>query len=415
MPRSIPTPSEVRLSLSADSGAQANPLVKVGDAVKVGQVIGAPSLDGASKDGASIHASVSGTVKSIDTINTFTGEKVVTVTIASDGNQTLWEGCCPPHVTSTAEFLEAVKNSGVAELGGSDVPAAQELAGAARGALDYLLINCIESEPYITSNTRTMIDDARYVRDGIALLQKYLSPKNSTICIEDTNPELVEKMKGLDGVEIRLLPPKHPQGQRTVLVYSVTGRIMLAGSAPQDSGCLVIDCAAVAAIAKYIQTGVPLVSRCVTVDGPAVSNPQNVIAPLGTPVRALFDFCGGLKDGVKKITLGGPMTGIAIPSADIPITKTTSAVLAFAGKDAESPEALPCIKCGRCVKACPLRLLPSSIETAFELKKNDRLQKLKANMCIECGCCQYVCPSKRPLAQVMSLSKKILKQAEEKY
>jgi electron transport complex protein RnfC len=221
-------------------------------------------------------------------------------------------------------------------------------------------------------------------------------------------------MKGLDGVEIRTLPPTYPQGQKNVLLYNVTGRVIPEGEQASDIGCLIINCSTVAVIAKYIQKGIPFVSRCVTVDGPAVNTPKNVIAPIGTPVRELFEFCGGLRDGVEKITLGGPMTGTAIPNVEVPIVKTTNAVIAFLGKRPGSAEISACINCGRCVKMCPMRLLPPFIEKAFELKKTEQLKKFKADMCVECGCCAYVCPSKRPLAQVMSLSKKILQKAEAK-
>jgi len=164
----------------------------------------------------------------------------------------------------------------------------------------------------------------------------------------------------------------------------------------------------VAAIAKYVKTGSPLVSKCVTVDGPAVNSPKNLIAPIGTPVSALFDYCGGFKDEAKKVILGGPMTGTAIPTTDIPIVKTTGAVLAFSGKSARPPEPSACIKCGRCAAVCPMRLIPMYIENAFELKKTEQLQDYTVNRCVECGCCAYSCPAKRPLAQVMTLAKNIL-------
>jgi len=151
---------------------------------------------------------------------------------------------------------------------------------------------------------------------------------------------------------------------------------------------------------------------CVTVGGSAVKTPKNVIAPIGTPVQALFDFCGGLKDDVKKIILGDPMTGVAIPNTDIPITKDTNAVFAFSAKEAETPEAQVCIKCGRCVTACPVRLMPPYIENAFELKKPELLQKYNVALCIECGRCAYACPAKRPLLQVLTLSKKMLSNKE---
>jgi electron transport complex protein RnfC len=191
-------------------------------------------------------------------------------------------------------------------------------------------------------------------------------------------------------------------------VYNVTGRIVPEGGRLPDVGCVVINCTTTATFAKYIKTGQPLVTKCVTVDGSAVKNPKNLIAPIGTPVRELFEYCGGLKDDVKKITLGGPMMGAAIPNLDLPIVKITNAALAFSGKDAEPPEPTPCIKCGRCVSKCPMSLMPPFIENAFELKKPELLKKFKVNMCAECACCAYSCPAKRPLVQVMTLAKNML-------
>ena len=218
-----------------------------------------------------------------------------------------------------------------------------------------------------------------------------------------------ELCAGTDGVEVRVLPSLYPQGERKVLVYNVTGRIVPEGARLPDVGCVVINCTTVATFAKYIKTGIPLVSKCVTVDGSAVKTPKNVIAPIGTPVHFLFEYSGGLKDDVKKIILGGAMMGAAIPNTDVPIVKVTNAALAFSAKDAEQPEATACIKCGRCVSRCPMSLMPPNIENAFELNKPELLKELKVNMCVECGCCAFTCPAKRQLVQVMTLSKKKLR------
>jgi electron transport complex protein RnfC len=207
------------------------------------------------------------------------------------------------------------------------------------------------------------------------------------------------------------LPSLYPQGERKVLVYNVTGRIVPEGGRLPDIGCIVVNCTTVAVFAKYIKTGNPLVSRVVTVDGSAVKNPRNLIVPIGTPVRNLLEFCGGLlsegklKSGIKKITLGGPMMGFAIPNIDIPTVKITSAIIAYSEKDAVPAEPSPCIKCGRCIVKCPMKLMPLNIENAFELKKCEDLKKFKVNMCAECGCCAYTCPSKRHLVQVMTQAK----------
>jgi len=407
-PELIPVSAEVILPMAMHAGTPANPVVAVGDYVQVGQLIG----EAAGSVSSPVHASVSGTVKSIDHLDSITGEKAVSITITSDGKQTPWEGITPPQVTNVTEFIEAVKNSGVVGLGGAGYPTAPKLTLKDYSKLDYILVNGAECEPYITSDTRTMIDAAEYVWEGVLLMKEYLHPKNIIICIEDNKPEPIKKMRelsaGVEGVSVRVLPSQYPQGERKVLVYNVTGRIVPEGGRLPDVGCIVVNCTTVATFAKYIKTGIPLVAKCVTVDGSAVKTPKNVIAPIGTPVRCLFDYCGGLKDDVKKVTLGGPMMGVAIPDLDIPIVKITNAVLALSAKDAEPPEPTACIKCGRCISACPMNLMPPHIENAFELKKTELLKQFKVNMCAECSCCAFTCPAKRPLAQVLILAKNVL-------
>jgi electron transport complex protein RnfC len=259
-----------------------------------------------------------------------------------------------------------------------------------------------------------MIDRAEYVWQGALLLKKYLEPKKILICIESNKPDAIYKLKylssGNNDVGVHVLPSSYPQGERKVQVYNVTGRIVPEGGRLTDVGCLVLNCTTVAVFAEYIATGMPLVAKCVTVDGSAVKDRKNVIAPIGTPIRELFDFCGGLKDDVKKIIMGGPMMGTAVPSLEMPVIKTTNSVLALSAADAETPEATSCIKCGRCISKCPMNLMPSFIESAFELKNVDLLRQHKVNMCAECSCCAYLCPAKRPLAQVMTLAKKMLKE-----
>jgi electron transport complex protein RnfC len=413
-PQAIPVPLEVKLPMSMHSGTPANPVVAVGDYVKVGQIVG----EAVGFVSSPVHASVSGIVKSIDTLDSITGEKAVTVTITSDGKQTPWEGIIPPQVTNLGEFLEAVRNSGVVGLGGAGYPTAPKFTLKESVKLDYILVNGAECEPYITSDTRAMVDETGYIWDGVLLMKQYLKPKNIIICIEDNKPEPIKKLKalceGMEDISVRVLPSLYPQGERKVLVYNVTGRIVPEGGRLPDVGCIVVNCTTVATFAKYIKTGLPLVSKCITVDGSAVKEPKNIIAPIGTPVRDIFNFCGGLlsegklKDDVKKVTLGGPMMGVAIPNIDIPIVKITNAVIAFSEKDSEPPEPAACIKCGRCINKCPMSLMPPYIENAFELKKPELLKKFKVNMCAECACCAFTCPAKRPLVQVMTLAKNIL-------
>jgi electron transport complex protein RnfC len=408
IPEYLPVPREVMIPMSMHIGAPAKPVVKAGDTVKVGQLIGEASGFVSSP----IYASVSGTVKSIEDFETAAGQRTPAVIITSDGAQSPYEGIKPPVVTNTQEFIDAVRNSGVVGLGGAGFPTAVKLTVKDPNALDYIIVNGAECEPYITSDTRTMIDDAESVWEGVLLLKKYLEAKNLVIGIENNKPEPIKIMGGYaqnaDGVEVRALPSKYPQGGEKVLIYNITGRVVPEGKLPLDAGVIVINCTTLAAIANYIKTGMPLVSKCVTVDGSAVRDPKNIIAPIGTPIGELFEFCGGFQAEAKKIIVGGPMMGVSVPDLSYPVQKNTNGLLALDEKDAALPEETACIRCGRCVSHCPLSLMPLNIETAYHLKKPELLEQYKVNVCMECGCCAYSCPAKRRLVQVMKLSKAML-------
>jgi electron transport complex protein RnfC len=399
--------------MSMHIGAPAKCIVKVGDAVQVGQLIG----EAAGFVSSSIYASVSGKVKSVDETDAVTGYRSVSVTIASDGLQTPYEKLSPPDVHDLPSFLEAVRASGAVGLGGAGFPTVAKLTVKDAGKVDYIIVNGAECEPYITSDTRTMVEDKDYVWNSLKLLKKYLKPAHIVYAIEENKPEPIRLTRELAAnvqpgeeplAEVKVLPSLYPQGGEKMLIYNVTGRIVPEGKLPLDVGAMVINCSTLAIISRYIINGMPLVSRCITVDGSAVKNPKNLAAPIGTPVSALFDYCG-LKKEVRKIIMGGPMMGTAIPNADMPILKNTNAVLAFAEAEALLPAETPCINCGQCIKHCPMGLMPSNLLTAYNLKKPENLAKYKANLCLECGCCAYSCPAKRPITQYMKLAKAMLR------
>ena len=388
-------------------GAPAKPVVKAGDEVKVGQLI----AEAGGFVSSPIHSGVSGKVKKIDEVLQFTGQTCQAIIIESDGLQTPYEGLRAPEVTDFDSFINAVRDSGVVGLGGAGFPTSVKLKVDPE-KVDYICVNGAECEPYITADTRTMLDDSQLLVDGIALLQKYLKPGKVFIGIEDNKPKCIAKLrdlvKGMDGVEVAALPALYPQGGEKVMIHNTTGRIVPEGKLPIDVGCIVINTSTLVTIARYIQTGMPLVEKYVTVDGSAIANPQNVIAPIGTSVKDVVEFTGGFKCEPKKIVLGGPMMGVSVPDVESPVVKNTGAILCFNEKDAAPPPVTPCIKCGRCIAHCPLNLMPANIETAFELKKPEELKTLKVNLCMECGCCAFVCPAKRPLVQVNKLAKGML-------
>ena len=400
----MPPPAVVTIPMSMNIGAPAKPVVKVGDEVKVGQLIAEPGGFVSSP----VYAGVSGKVKKIDDILLFHGGTCQAIVIESDGEQTPFEGLTPPEVTDFSSFIEAVKQSGVVGLGGAGFPTAVKL-NVDPAKVDYICINGAECEPYITADTRTMLDDSDLLVDGIKLLQTYLQPGKIYIGIEDNKPECIKKLKeltrDLKDVEVAALPALYPQGGEKVMIHNLTGRIVPEGKLPIDVGCVVINTSTLATIARYIKTGMPLVEKYVTVDGSAIANPQNVIAPIGASVKDVVEFTGGFKCEPKKIVLGGPMMGVAVPDVESPVVKNTGAILCFNEKDAEPPVTTACIKCGRCIAHCPLNLMPAEIETAYTMKKPEQLKALKVNLCMECGCCAFVCPARRPLVQVNKLAK----------
>lgn len=404
----IAVPKTVYIPMAMHIGAPAVLAVKVGDAVKVGTLIGESGAGLSSP----VYSSVSGTVKKIDEIIAIAGNHVPTVVIESDGEQTIDESISPYEVNTKEAFLEALRKSGIVGLGGAGFPTPIKL-NADNSRVDTLVINGAECEPYITSDTRTMLDGADDVAYGISLICKFLEIDNVVIGIEKNKPQCISSMRkateDMAGVRVMPLPSVYPQGGEKVLAYHTTGRVIPQGKLPLDVGIIVINCTTVAAIAKFIRTGMPLVEKCVTVDGSAVSEPKNLIAPIGTPVGELIKECGGFKEEPRKVLYGGPMMGIALPDLTSPILKQTNAVIFMGEKEATPPPVTPCIKCGACIEACPLSLDPVAISKAYKAGEPDTLERLKVDVCMECGCCSYVCPAKRNIVQRNKMAKSMLR------
>lgn len=407
-PVKMPAPATVTIPMSMHIGAPAKPVVAVGDLVKVGQMI----AEGGGYVSAPIYASVSGKVKKLDQILASNGSYVPAVVIESDGEQTPFEELSPKEVTDRASLVAAIRESGVVGLGGAGFPTSVKL-DADPEKVDYIVLNGAECEPYITSDTRTMIDRADEVWAGVLLLKKIYNPQKVIIGIEKNKPQCIsifEKLvAGESGVEVHALPSMYPQGGEKVLIRQTTGRIVGEGQLPLNVGVVVINVTTLASVMQYINTGMPLVEKCVTVDGGAVANPQNVIVPIGTRMQDVFDFCGGFKCEPKKVLYGGPMMGIAVPSTEQPILKSTNAILAFNEKEAQIPEESTCIRCGRCIAQCPMDLNPTAINSAYNMNKPEKLEELKVNLCMECGSCMFACPAKRQLVHTSKLAKVMLR------
>lgn len=401
----IDTPEKVIIPMVQHIGAPCTPTVKQGDEVKVGQKIG----DSEAYVSAPIHSSVSGTVTRVEPMLYASGKLVMSVEIKTDGKQEVYDGISPPEIKDRDDFLKAVRNSGLVGLGGAGFPTHVKLNPPKDKVIDCLIINGAECEPYITSDYREMIENPSGVIKGIKLVLDYLNIPNAIIGIEDNKPkaiQLLAEMAGSDKrITVKSLRSRYPQGAEKTLIYTVTGRKVPSGKLPADVGCIVLNVNTVSFIASYIETGMPLVQRRVTVDGPVVCQPKNVAAPIGTSLQDLFNFCGGFKSTPYKVLMGGPMMGIAQYSLETSVIKNTNAILAFDRKEGDLPAELACIRCGKCIEACPMNLIPLEMNRLVLANKIEELERYHILDCIECGSCSYSCPSKRHLVQSIRMGK----------
>ena len=421
-PVKIETPKEVILPMNMHSGGEAEPIVTPGDHVYVGQLIAREE----GRFSSPVHATVSGTVAEILTLPTARGKEVKAIRIESDGKMEKDPAMKAPVFEGCDGFLQAVRESGVVGLGGAAFPTWAKLNEATNPdyKVDTVLINAAECEPYITSDHRMMLAHANLIDDGIEYMRKYmneyLGEATYKICIEKNKPDAIEvlKKKFADKpyVVIHELGAIYPQGAKQVMLYNATGRVAIAGKRFPSFGALIINVSTLSKMAEYLNTGMPLVERIVTVDGPAVKKPGNFIAPIGTSIRTLLELTETNLEAVGKVVIGGPMNGNATVSVDSPIVKVSNCILAFDEKTATLPEPSACIRCGRCMEKCPVDINVAGVEAAASIKDEEKraaaLIDTGVRQCVDCGCCSYVCPAHRPLLAMNQDAKWWLKQYE---
>lgn len=403
----MPAPQSVTLLTLMHIGRPATPVVKIGDHVDVGTLVAEQSGFISSP----VYASVSGTVKKITEEIVSSGARVPAITIESDGAMTADASLTAPVVNSKEDFIEALKKSGIVGLGGAGFPTYVKFA--TDKPVDTLVINGAECEPYITSDTRTMIEKAEDILLAIETADKYMNFQKIIIGIEKNKPEAIAKMQELEKknskIEVKVLPSVYPQGGEKVLVYHTTGRVIKLGELPADIGCIVCNVSTLAAIGNYLTTGMPLVERLVTVDGGAVKERKNVLVPVGTAVKDVFEFCGGFTEDPEKVLYGGPMMGITVPDLDVPVLKQTNALLALTAKEAKLPKTTACIHCGTCVNSCPFGIDVISVAKGLQNGDMAMVEKAGIETCMECGCCAFGCPANRPIVQTNKLAKLALR------
>ncbi|MBN2558256.1 MAG: electron transport complex subunit RsxC [Clostridia bacterium] len=410
----MPVPDKVEIPMVHHIGAPCLPLVKKGDEVMVGTKIG----DSEKFVSAPVHSSVSGTVSDVRKILFPNGSYVDSVVIKTDGRQTVDPGIKPPEVNTREDFLKAIRESGLVGLGGAGFPAHVKLNPPKDKKIDYLLINAAECEPYITSDYRETIENSWNVISGINIVMEFLGIENVIIGVEDNKPTTIKILNDIADTDKKItavpLKSKYPQGAEKMLIYALTGRIVPAGGLPMDVGVIVMNVASISFVAKYMKTGMPLVSKRLTVDGAVIREPSNVEVCVGTYIRDLMDFCGGFTEDPYKILMGGPMMGVAQYTLDMPVLKQNNAILAFNKKQSTLPEQTACIRCGRCVRACPMKLMPQQLDIFANSNNTVQLEKFNVSSCIECGTCSYVCPAKRHLVQAIRKGKTLVSMSRQK-
>ena len=411
----LPEPASVSIPLSQHIGAHARAVVRPGDTVRLGQVIGTVEQG----LGCPVHASVSGTVRAIVTRRNAVGTPIQNVVIDNDG-QRLWDESIRARETglseaTTEEIVEVVRQAGISGLGGATFPTYAKIRSAV-GKADRVIVNCAECEPYLTANHRLLLERGEIVISGLEVVMHALGVKTGILAVEDNKPDAIAHLRerlrkreplerGLD-LRVAVMKTKYPQGDERQLVYALTGREIPAGALPADVGCRIVNAETAAAVSRAFWRGLPLVSRIVTVAGDCVRQPKNVRVPLGASVQDLIAFCGGLTQTPKKMITGGPMMGYALWDPETPVVKSTSGILLFsAAYDRINTLHSPCIHCGRCVAHCPMHLMPNYLAQYAMAGDYDRAREMDAMSCVECGTCSYNCPAGVEIVQYIRVAK----------
>lgn len=395
--------------LSQHIGAPAQPIVKKGDHVLTGQKI----AEAGGFVSAPIYASVSGTVKAIEPRRVVTGDNVMSIVIENDGlyEEVDWPAVKPFEELTREEKIGMIREAGVVGMGGAGFPTAVKLSPKEPDKIQYVIVNCAECEPYLTSDYRKMLEEPEYLIGGLKVSLSLFKNARGILAVEDNKPDCITRLKHLtkneSKITVKALRTKYPQGAERQLIYATTGRAINSSMLPADAGCVVNNVDTVIAIYHAVMEGKPLMHRIVTVTGDAISQPQNFKVRIGTNYHELVEEAGGFKEQPEKIVSGGPMMGFGIFDLDVPTTKTSSALLCMTRDEVSAMAPTACINCGKCVEVCPGRVVPRKLADYAEHYDEEAFLKNNGMECCECGCCSYICPAKRPLTQVIKSMRKM--------
>lgn len=395
--------------LSQHIGAPAQPIVKKGDRVLTGQKI----AEAGGFVSAPVYASVSGKVKAIEPRRVVTGDLVMSIVVENDE---LYEEVDRPEPAPLEELtreekISLIREAGIVGMGGAGFPTAVKLSPKEPEKIEYVIVNCAECEPYLTSDYRKMLEEPRELIGGLKVILSLFENARGILAVEDNKPNCISKLKRLTKNEtkitVKALKTKYPQGSERQLIYAATGRAINSSMLPADAGCVVNNVDTVIAVYNAVTYGEPLIYRIVTVTGDAIAAPQNFKVRIGTNYHELVEEAGGFKQQPVKIVSGGPMMGFGIFDLDVPTTKTSSALLCLTKDEVSAMEPSACINCGKCAEVCPGRVVPRKLADYAEHYDEEAFLKNNGMECCECGCCSYICPARRPLTQVIKSMRKM--------
>ena len=409
------TPKQVVIPMVQHIGAPCQPLVAVGDTVKIGQKIG---------DGEGlcvpVHASVSGTVVAVEPRPHIRGGEVMAVVIENDFHDTMIDAQkndLPLEQLDINDILHSIREAGIVGMGGAAFPGNVK-ALSSMGKVDTLIANACECEPYITADDSLLRTTPEQVLEGMKILRYVLKPERVVLAVEDNKSLAIEKVKqylpDFPEIELKILPTRYPQGAEKQLVQALTGREVPSGQLPASVGCAVFNVSTYAAIYRAVRLGTPLTERIVTISGEAIKEPQNFIVRIGTPFYDLIEKAGGLNDLTERVISGGPMMGFAQSDLSVPVIKATNSILCLLKDENGAAENPVCLRCGKCVGVCPMRLQPLYLYRYVNAERIDELNRLHLMDCIECGSCAFTCPGKLPLVETFRKGKKAVREANTK-